>query len=68
MGDIRENLDFVGFRLCELIKRNGIQSNMNVFADGLWNSETLKFDYYSPHSLQSVSIFGDPYLSVLISK
>ncbi|MDH6341588.1 hypothetical protein M2480_000955 [Parabacteroides sp. PFB2-12] len=66
--NIQDNLEFVGFRLCRLVEKEGTQSSTQIFADGFWNSELSKFEYYSPHSEKSKSIFEDMYLKVMISK
>ena len=67
-GNIREYLEFVGFRFCYLNKKGRIQSPITILADGFWNDESGRFEYFSPHSKVSKQIFEDPMLSILLQK
>jgi hypothetical protein len=67
-GNIRDCLDFVGFRFCTLMEKKGTQSNLSVLADSFWNGDLAKFEYFSPYSKESKQIFGDMLLSEMSRK
>jgi hypothetical protein len=67
-GNIRDCLDFVGFRFCSLAEKKGTQSNLSVLADGFWNDDLGQFEYFSPYSEESLRIFGDMLLSAMLRK
>jgi hypothetical protein len=67
-GNIRDCLDFVGFRFCTLAEKKRTQSNLSVLADGFWNYDLAKFEYFSPYSEESQRIFGDMLLSAMLRK
>jgi hypothetical protein len=44
--NIRNNLEFVGLRLCQMVQQQGTQSQWNVVADGFWNESIQRFKYF----------------------
>lgn len=64
---VRDNLEFVGLRACGLSEQKGTSANIIFFADGFWNEELNKFEYYSPYSDKSKLIFTQ-YLNIMMSK
>ena len=67
-GNIRDYLDFVGFRFCMLMRKEGTQCEINVLADSFWDDKNLKFIYTSPYSDKSKQIFGDELLRIMMWK
>jgi hypothetical protein len=67
-GNIRECLDFVGFRCCYITETNGRTSNISILADCFWDEESGHFRYYSPYSEESKQVFGEPLLSMMLQK
>ena len=64
----RNCLDFIGFRCCVMNNKIRNQSMNSIFADGFWNNNLKKFEFYSHNSDKSKEIFGDILLNVLMSK
>lgn len=67
-GNIRDYLEFIGFRLCALVKKEGTQSDIRIIADGFWDEKSRKFKYFSPFSDKSKQIFGDILLDAMMRK
>ena len=67
-GNIREHLEFVGFRFCYLNKKGKLQSRIKIIADSFWNDGSRRFEYFSPFSKESKKIFEDPLLSAMLQK
>jgi len=67
-GNIREYLEFVGLRFCYLNKKEKTQSHISIFADCFWDDELERFKYLSPQSKESMQIFGESLLKVMLQK
>ncbi len=67
-NSIHECLDLIGFRCCFLNSKYCTEGMISVFADGFWNSNSKKFEYYSLDSVKSKEIFGNIVLKSLINK
>lgn len=66
-NNIRNNLEFVGLRLCMLQEKKGTSAKMICFANGFWNDELNKFEYHSLDSDKSKEVFT-PILNIMMSK
>lgn len=64
---IKNNLELVGIRVCSLVEQKGMLANIKIIADGFWNEELNKMEYYSPYSDKSKKIFTQ-YLNIMMSK
>ena len=67
-GNIREHLEFVGFRFCYLNKKGRTDIPVSVIADCFWNDKSERFEYFSPYSKESKQVFSDPLLSMMLHK
>lgn len=64
---IKNNLELVGIRVCGLVEQKGMLTDIKIIADGFWNKELNKMEYYSPYSDKSKQVFTQ-YLNIMISK
>lgn len=68
LNNIKENLEFIGFRVCYLEEKIETLHNCKIITDGFWDNEQKQFIYFTPNSEKSKSIFENFYLKTMMSK